>query len=324
MNKKKIKWAISVVAVILVLIHIIFPKLNIDLITVFLLALAIIPWLETLFKSVELPGGLKFEFQDLERIGLEAKEAGLIDNEEIDSDSEQGNSEDYPFIELAKSNQSLALVSLRIEIEKRLRQIAEKYSIDTQRNSMSRIIKSLSIKGILTAQEDATMRDMIYTLNQAAHGVEFDERTAEWIIDNGPQIVYNLDSKINNRGGKFTHENPEGTKHWIDVSYNEENWETNVEWSDHIKKHLELWQNEIENLSTSIIKKLNDPEKIEKFKITQENWSKQFNLEKDFLFSIDDIESKIGREGRMFMAITFMNKHRERALELEEILNLLD
>lgn len=324
MNKKKIKLTISIVAVILVLIHIIFPKLNIDIITVFLLALAIIPWLETLFKSVELPGGLKFEFQDLERIGLEAKEAGLIDNVEIESDKKQLNSEDYPFIELAKTNQSLALVSLRIEIEKRLRQIAEKYSIDTQRNSMSRIIKNLSVEGILTPQEENTMRDMIYTLNQAAHGVKFDERTAEWIIDNGPQIIYNLDSKINNRGGKFTHDNPDSKDHWIDVSYNEQNWQTNIEWSDHIRKHLELWQNEIENLSTSIIKKLNDSDKIESFKTTQNNWVKQINLEKDFLFSIDDIELKIGREGRMIMGITFMNKHREKALELEEILNLLD
>lgn len=104
MNKKKIKWTISIVAIILALVHIIFPELNIDLITVFLVAIAIIPWLETLFKSVELPGGLKFEFQDLERISLEAKEAGLIDNEEIKSKKEKEGLENYPFLELAQSN----------------------------------------------------------------------------------------------------------------------------------------------------------------------------------------------------------------------------
>jgi len=324
MNKKKIKWIISIVAIILVLGHIILPELNIDLITVFLVALAIIPWLDTLFKSVELPGGLKFEFQDLERISLEAKEAGLIDNEKIKPKEEQEDFENYPFLELAQSNQSLALVSLRIEIEKRLRQIAERYSVDSQRFSMNRIIRSLSTKGILTSQEENTLRDMINTLNQAAHGVEFDQRTAEWIIDNGPQIIYSLDSKINNRGGKFTHNNPDSKEHWIDVSYNDQNWQTNAEWSYHIKKHLELWQNEIGNLSNIIIQKMNDPDKIENFKKTQENWEKQIKLEKEFLLSIDNIELKIGREGRTLMGITFMNKHREKALELDEILNLLD
>lgn len=157
---------------------------------------------------------------------------------------------------------------------------------------MNRIIKSLSNKGILSPQEENTLRDMINTLNQAAHGVEFDQRTAEWIIKNGPQIIYSLDSKINNRGGKFTHDNPESKEHWIDVSYNNQNWQINSEWSDHIKKHLELWQNEIGNLSDAIIKKINDPDKIVSFKNTQENWKKQVNLEKEFLLSIDNIEPK--------------------------------
>lgn len=322
MNKKNIKWTISVIAIILTVVHIIFPKLNIDLITVFLLALAIIPWLESLFKSVELPGGLKFEFQDLERIELEAKEAGLLNNEI--SEKEEGYNYDYPFIELAKTNQSLALVSLRIEIEKRLRLIAEKYSIDANRNSMSRILKILSQKGILSPQEDSTIRDMIYTLNQAAHGVDFDERTAEWIIDNGPQIVYSLDSKINSRGGQFSHDNPESTEHWIDLSYENQDWNTNLEWSEHIGKHQNLWETEIKNLYDSIIKKLSDSEKVDSFKKTQKHWLNQIELEREFLYSIDNLDSKVGREGIMIMQITFMNKHRQRALELEEIVNLLE
>lgn len=323
MNKKNIKLTISIIAIILTIAHIIFPKINIDLITVFLMAIAIIPWLESLFKSVELPGGLKFEFQDLERIELEAKEAGLINNEISNKDETYVYNYDYPFIELAKTNQSLALVSLRIEIEKRLRLIAEKYSINANRISMSRILKILTEKGILSQQEDATVRDMISTLNQASHGVDFDERTAEWIIDNGPQIVYNLDSKINTRGGQFSHDNPESTRHWIDLSYANQDWVTNIEWSEHIGKHQKLWETEIKNLCKSIIKKLKDSEKVKIFERTQEHWSDQIDLEREFLYSIDNLNSKVGREGMMIMLITFMKKYRKRALELEEILNLL-
>lgn len=82
-----------------------------------------------LIKSVELPGWLKFEFHELERIELEAKEAGLINNE-ISEKEYEGYDFEYPHMELAKTNQSLVLVSLRIEIEKTLRLIAKKYKID--------------------------------------------------------------------------------------------------------------------------------------------------------------------------------------------------
>ncbi|PKA99470.1 hypothetical protein B0O79_3181 [Flavobacteriaceae bacterium MAR_2009_75] len=325
MKKRHIKIIITIIGVLLATTHLIFPKINIDLITVFLIAIAIVPWVESLFKSVELPGGLKLEFQDLERIELEAKEAGLIkDDSEEDSQIEYLD-KDYVFVDLAKTNPSLALVSLRIEIEKRLRQIAEKYSIESNRYSMSRTLQILSKKGILTAQENSTMRDMISTLNHAAHGMEFDQRTAEWIIDNGPQIIDSLDSKIHIRGGAFSHQNPESTKHWIDLSYEHQDWSTNTEWSEHIGKHKDLWEKEVQNLSDSIIKKLqDDTEKIEKFNVSHQNWLKQQELEKDFLISISDLRAKIGREGQMIMASIFMNKYKERALELEEILSLLE
>lgn len=325
MKRRNIKIFITIIGVLFALLHILFPKINIDLITVFLIALAIIPWVETLFKSVELPGGLKLEFQDLERIEFEAKELGFIkyDGEEQYEVEEIKN--DYPFIELAKSNQSLALVSLRIEIEKRLREIAEKYSIEVNKSSISRILITLVNKGVVTKQEESLFKDMIHTLNLAAHGVEFDQRTAEWIIDNGPQIIYSLDAKTNTRGGRFSHDNPESTKHWIDVSYDDQNWITNTEWSEHIRKHNNLWEKEIENLSESIIKKLQgNSAKIKDFEELQENWLKQLNMERNFLFTIEDLSIKIGREGQMISAITFMNKYRDKALELEEILSLFE
>ena len=76
--KKRIKIIISIGAAIIALAHMVFPRVIIDIITVVLIALAIVPWLETLFKSVELPGGVKLEFQELEKIEKEAKKVGLI------------------------------------------------------------------------------------------------------------------------------------------------------------------------------------------------------------------------------------------------------
>lgn len=325
MNKKIIKIIITVIGVSLAIAHLVLPDIKIDLITVFLIAIAVIPWIESLFKSVELPGGLKLEFQDLQRLELEAKESGLINKESEEIQNSEFENKNYTFIELAQSNPTLALVSLRIEIERRLRQIAEKYSVESRQYSMSRQLQTLTEKGIITSEENSTLRDMLHTLNQAAHGIEFDQRTADWIIENGPLIVNSLESKMDTRGGSFSHQNPESTKHWIDESYEKQNWTTNLEWSEHIAKHKELWKKEINNLSESIIKKLNDnTEQIAKFELSQENWTKQQEIEKDFLLSINDLSSKIGREGQMIMASTFMSKYRERALELEEILSLIE
>jgi hypothetical protein len=54
-------------ALVLVVVHLIWPHVRIDSITLVLLAVALLPWLSPLFKSIELPGGWKFEFQELKR-----------------------------------------------------------------------------------------------------------------------------------------------------------------------------------------------------------------------------------------------------------------
>ena len=230
-SKKRTKFIISIVSTLTAIAHLIFLKVSIDIITVILIALAIIPWLETLFKSVELPGGVKLEFQELEKIEKEAKKIGLISSVEVTEKVEVNkNNPKYYFVEIAEKNQELALVNLRIEIEKRLREIATKYSIETQKYSVIKLIDALAQKNILTIQETTVLKDMISTLNHAAHGVEYDQRNAQWVIDNGPAIVDSLENRIANRGVIF-HGLGDNKEHWIEKSFNECEWVTNVEWN---------------------------------------------------------------------------------------------
>src|SRR5207245_5732789 len=56
--------AMSAVAVALALVHVAAPQVRIDSITLVLLAVAALPWLAPIFKSVQLPGGWGFEFQE--------------------------------------------------------------------------------------------------------------------------------------------------------------------------------------------------------------------------------------------------------------------
>lgn len=300
--KKRIKLIISIGATLVAAAHLIFPKVSIDIITVVLIALAIIPWLETLFKSVELPGGVKLEFQELEKIEKEAKKIGLISTEETTTKAEENKEKPkYYFVEIAEKNQELALVSLRIEIEKRLREIATKYSIDTKKYSVIRIIDALADKNILTIQETTVLKDMISTLNHAAHGVEYDQRNAQWVIDNGPAIVDSLENRIANRGVIF-HGLGEDREHWIDKSFNECKWVTNIEWNECISKHLDLWNKELENIYNSLLLKIDSDQK-EKLIQSQNNWKKQIELDQMFMYSFDDLRMKVGREGQILSSV---------------------
>lgn len=317
MSKKTIKIIISILAIILILCHLIFPSIQIDLITIILFCLIIIPWVEPLFKSVELPGGVKLEFQDLEKIEKEAKEVGLIEEQPAD----MFTSRDYDFINIANTNQALALVSLRIEIEKKLREIASKYNIEIKNFSISKIINLLSDKNILTVKESTVLRDIISTLNHASHGVEYDERTGNWIIEVGPEIIESLNSKIVSRGIIFHTEDQE-VEHWIDKSFKNGEWENNSEFIEHINKHNELWDKELYNIYDSLLTKLNDRQKII-LKKNQDQWLLYINSYSEVFSSFDNLQFNVGREGQILFFTHLMNKKRDRVLELEEILNNL-
>src|SRR3990172_7427214 len=64
-TKTLLKVGITVAALLIALVHLIWPNLNIDAITVTLLFVALVPWLSSIFKSLEFPGGWKIEFQEI-------------------------------------------------------------------------------------------------------------------------------------------------------------------------------------------------------------------------------------------------------------------
>jgi hypothetical protein len=66
MNVKIIQLIISILALIFLLLHLIKPDITIDAISISLIVIAILPWLSSLLKSIELPGGLKIEYKELE------------------------------------------------------------------------------------------------------------------------------------------------------------------------------------------------------------------------------------------------------------------
>src|ERR1035437_4885760 len=116
--------------------------------------------------------------------------------------------------------------------------------------------------------------------------MDYDIRNANWVIENGPKILESLDEKLANRGGRFSVGSCDEKEHWIDKSFSNCEWTTNFEWGECIKKHSELWEKELDNIYQSLLKKLKDTQH-KKLIETQTNWTKQIELEKDFLYSFD-------------------------------------
>lgn len=81
----RLRQIVTPAALILAVVHVRFPCLAIDAIFLALLGIALLPWLVPLFKSLELPGGLKIEFQQLEVAAALGAAAGRRANSESPS-----------------------------------------------------------------------------------------------------------------------------------------------------------------------------------------------------------------------------------------------
>ncbi|NOY39009.1 MAG: hypothetical protein GXO95_01880 [Nitrospirae bacterium] len=187
----RIQTGISVFALLVIAVHLIWPSLAIDRITLTLLIIAIIPWLAPLFKSLEFPGGWKIEFQDLLKAKDKADKAGLLAPSSTVATAPQ-----YSFQVIAENDPNLALAGLRIEIEKRLIQLAEAKGIHVQSASVIRLMRLLAEHGVLTKQEHSVLADMIGLLSSAVHGATVDGRAVDWAMEVGPRLLKSLDNKI--------------------------------------------------------------------------------------------------------------------------------
>ena len=188
--QRKTQVAITVVSLALVGVHLLWPNLRIDAITLILLAAAAIPWLVPLFKSIELPGGLKLEFQKLQATEQRAAEAGLLD--EL---PDLASPHEYSFQVVADEDANLALAGLRIEIERRLVHLAEKAGIGSTKMSIHRLLRLLGDQEILSHKQRDVLEDMVELLNSAAHGASADHQSAHWALEVGPRLLATLDKR---------------------------------------------------------------------------------------------------------------------------------
>lgn len=185
------KWMRSVVtgtAVALAIGHLVWPAAAIDAITATLLLVAIVPWLQPLFKSLELPGGVKVEFQDLERVAARADAAGLL------ASSPPTERPRYSFLEVASSDPNLALAGLRIELERRLELLAHSRG-ELPPKGVGNLLRFLNSRELIGGQEREVLSDLAVLLNSAVHGARVDPEAAKWALEMGPRILQALEDR---------------------------------------------------------------------------------------------------------------------------------
>ncbi|QXO17006.1 DUF4145 domain-containing protein [Vibrio ostreae] len=170
---------ISILFVVLAILHVFVDSITIDAIAIVLLVLASLPWLFPYLKSLEFPGGVKIELKDVKEAVAKVSQG---------DEAAPSESDEYDFLQIiAAHDPNLALVAVRIEIEKAVRNAIG----DGERKPMplSRGIQKLTESGVLSHSVANGLRDFIQLGNQAAHGVEVEAQAVKYIIDNAGKIL---------------------------------------------------------------------------------------------------------------------------------------
>ncbi len=96
---------------------------------------------------------------------------------------------------VAGTDPNLALVGFRIEIEKRLRELARNKGLDPSL-TLSAILRELRRRALLPWRVGSALSDLIALGNQAAHGVAVEPQTAAWVFEEGPEVLAALDRML--------------------------------------------------------------------------------------------------------------------------------
>lgn len=189
---------ISIGAMCVATAHFFWRSVAIDGVTAMLLLVAVLPSLQPLFKSLELPGGVKVEFQELESVAKRADAAGLLA-----APSPKGHPAAYSFLQVATSDPNLALAGLRIELERRLEQLAHSRGGEDAPSGIGNLLRYLNLRQLIGGAERSVFSDLVALLNAAVHGAKADLEPAQWALDIGPRILHALEERATSSDFKY-------------------------------------------------------------------------------------------------------------------------
>jgi len=202
-NLKLVSIGISLLCIVLIIIHATFPQFSIDTTTLALIVILIFPWLLPYIKTVKLPGGIEItprEVQQLIEVSLRSA-IGTIPVM-MPPPRPRGPQPSPPTPSqptrrmLFKADPNLALASLRLDIERKLREIATNRQLDVERLPLWQVLNVLHAKEIMGSSEFKSLKMIITVCNKAVHAEKVDPALALKVLDIGDLALQYLDSKM--------------------------------------------------------------------------------------------------------------------------------
>jgi len=200
------KVIISVLAVALALVHQFVPEAKIDATTLVLIAAAILPWILHHLKGFEIPGVVKIDLIDTKAATDKVTRTIQPGTGQLATTGHPSTVKIEPTHEFFAglrvvygSDPNLALVGFRIEVEKRVRELARVHGLATDRDPLQRLIRDLTNSGVIPPDAGSGLMEMIALGNSAAHGAAVSADAASWVLDVGPSIRLQLDTLIADR-----------------------------------------------------------------------------------------------------------------------------
>jgi hypothetical protein len=207
MKPNWIRWTITLACAGIALVHTAWPGFKLDATYTIVLVVAVAPWLAPVVKSIELPGGFKIEVRDIkeaiDKVTTTAATPKMVAfaNEARPAPASAEPSDSFASIrEVASTDGNLALVAFRIELERRLVLLAQKYQIDTQRRGVGMILRELQKREAIPSSIASGLTELVALGNQAAHGAKVSDQAARWMLEVGPEVFRVLDDLIAGKG----------------------------------------------------------------------------------------------------------------------------
>lgn len=198
------KILITLAALSLAAAHVFLPSFEVDLILLMLLAVAALPWFARFIKAFEIPGVVKIDLAETKAATEKVASSNILAGSakltlKAHKATVQGvrakpDSLEY-LRQVFSSDPNLALVGFRIEIEKRVSELAELAGVESSRGLQS-TIRTLAASEVVPSAAAAGLIELVALGNRAAHGVEVTREAAEWVLDVGPSILVELDKLI--------------------------------------------------------------------------------------------------------------------------------
>lgn len=190
----------AVLAAILLVIHIVWPNaIRIDAVAIALLAIILLSPYLSLIKRIRI-GEFEAEIdrsqvdrvENAVRSVQPEKETGLLRPSTLEDQ----------LLQLAETDPTLALAKLRIEIERRLRSIAEvSFASAEERKEISRsgvrqLSRILLRKEVIDRKAFEALEEATNILNKAVHGIKIEPSEAIRVVDTGLALLHYLDNVV--------------------------------------------------------------------------------------------------------------------------------